>query len=132
VKIAASPFYFETYHWDAARQEQISRQRVMPGYLTGVCVDHRWGEVPGDAGFRFRNVGYLGDPVDLVRRGFDLVVYQKPVEVMTNQGEVELGKDTKTCENALHELFREPVYEDELLVVFPLSDSMRDQINVAR
>ena len=132
VKIVASPFYFESFHWDAARREQISHQRVMPGYLTGVCVEHRWGEVPMGHGFRFQNVGYLGDPNDLIKRGFDLVVYQKPVKVMTNQGEVELGKDTTTCEKALRELFREPVYQDEWLVVFPLSDSLRGQINAAR
>ncbi len=132
VKIVASPFYFESFHWDAARREQISHQRVMPGYLTGVCVEHRWGEVPMGHGFRFQNVGYLGDPNDLIKRGFDLVVYQKPVKVMTNQGEVELGKDTTTCEKALRELYREPVYQDEWLVVFPLSDSLRGQINAAR
>jgi len=128
VKIAAGPFYFETDHWDAARWEQVSRQRVMPGYLTDVCVEHRWGEVPMERGYRFQNVGYLGTPKNLVKRGFDLVVYQKPVKAMTYQGEVELGNDTKTCEGTLRQLYQEPVYEDELLVVFPLSDSVRSQI----
>ena len=132
IKIAAGPFYFETDNWDAARWEQISLQRVMPGYLTGVCVEHRWGEVPMEKGYRFQNVGYLGAPENLVKRGFDLVVYQKPVTVMTNQGEVELGNDTLTCEGALRKLYQEPVYEDELLVVFPLSDSVRGQIHALR
>ncbi len=70
VKIAVAPFSFETNHWDAARWEKISRQRVMPGYFTGLCVDQRAGEVPAGQGFRFRNVGYLADQQDLLQARF--------------------------------------------------------------
>ena len=132
LKIAASPFYFETYHWDAPRWEQISGQRVMPGYLTGLCVEHRWGEVPDGDGFRFQNVGYVGDPSDLAKRGFDLVVFQKPVKTMTTQGEVELGKGTRACDKAHRKLYPEPVYEDEWLVAFPLSEKVRSQVDAER
>ena len=48
VRVAAAPFYFESYDWDAPRWERLSHQTVLPGYLTGLCVDHRWGEVPLD------------------------------------------------------------------------------------
>jgi len=129
LKIAASPFYFETYHWDAVRWEQISRQRVMPGNLSGLCVEHRWGEAPMGDGFRFRNVGYLGEPDDLLKRGFDLVVFQKPLKVMTRQGEVELGADTLACEKVLRGLLPQPVYEDQWLLAFPLSENVRDQVD---
>lgn len=126
LKIAASPFSFETHHWDAARWEQISRQRVMPGYLSGFCAEHRWGEVPRGGGFNFRNAGYLMDRRNLVDRGFDLVVYQKPLKVMTYEGEKEFGMDTIACDAVFRKQFSTPVYEDELLVVFPLSEAIKE------
>jgi hypothetical protein len=118
LKVAAAPFSFETHHWDAARWEQVSRQRVMPGYLTGLCVDQRWGEVPNGQGFRLRNVAYLADTQDLSRRGFDYVAYQKPAAVMTNEGRKEFGRDSAHCEAVLRETYPAPVYEDDLLLVF--------------
>ncbi|MDX2463898.1 MAG: glycosyltransferase family 39 protein [Porticoccus sp.] len=128
LKIAASPFSFESHHWDAARWEQISHQRVMPGYLVGFCADHRWGEVPNNRSYKFKNVGYLSDQSDLVKRGFDLVAYQKPYKVMTNQGEKEFGIDTANCESKLREQFPTPIYEDRWLLVFPLSNNIRNTI----
>ncbi len=132
LKIAASPFSFETQHWDAVRWEQISHQRVMPGYLSGFCTEHRWGEVPLGDGFRFRNVGYLSDQNDLIGRGFDLVVYQKPFKVLTNDGEKEFGVDTANCELKIREQFPAPVYEDQWLVAFPLSEQMKKQFDATR
>ncbi|MBT4521562.1 MAG: hypothetical protein HOC23_16305 [Halieaceae bacterium] len=132
LKIAAGPFSFETYHWDAARWEQISQQRVMPAFFTGFCVKRRWGEVPNDRGFRFQNVAYPGEKGDLKRRGFDLLVYQKPFTQSTKDGEIAFGKDTAACGPALRERFPAPIYEDEQLVVFPVSDRMKYQINVER
>jgi len=132
LKIVASPFSFETHHWDAARWEQISHQRVMPGYLNGFCTENRWGEVPLGDGFRFQNVGYLADQNDLARRGFDLVVYQKPFKVQTYQGEKEFGMDTAACEQIFQEQFPDPVYEDQWLVVFPLGDSVKRLFDATR
>jgi len=132
IKIAAGPFSFETHHWDAARWEQQSHQRVMPAYLTGFCTDSRWGEVPKGQGYSFKNVGYLSDQDDLIERGFDLVVFQKPKEVLTNQGNKEFGKVTANCEAKLREQFPVPVYEDEWLLVVPLSDNIRGLINAAQ
>ncbi len=132
LKIAVSPFSFETHHWDAARWEQISQQRIMPAYLAEFCSVHRWGEVPQGHGYRFKNVGYLSNQNDLIERGFDLVVYQKPQTVLTNEGEKEFGLDTADCEHKLRAQFQVPVYEDKWLLVFPLSDSIRGLINVTR
>ena len=132
LKIAAGPFSFETHHWDAARWEQISGQRVMPGFLNGFCVKKNWGEVPRDRGFRFQNVAYPVDPLDMIERGFDLFVYQKPFKVNTNEGEKEFGMDTKDCGPAFRDRFQSPVYEDQWLVAFPLSDKVEGQFNVKR
>jgi hypothetical protein len=132
LKIVASPFYFESFHWDALRWEQISHQRVMPGYLTGFCLKHRGGEVPDGDGFRFRNVGYSGNPQGLIDRGFDLVIFQKPVMMMIDGVEVDLGSGTSDCLRAHQKLYSEPVYEDELLLVFPLSEKVRSQFDAER
>lgn len=121
VKIAATPFSFETNHWDAVRWEQVSKQRVMPGYLLGLCGDRRWGEVPAEGGFEFRNAGYLANRQGLLTRGFDYVAYQKPFTVQTYQGEKSFGADTAECEAILRVQYPEPVYEDKWLVVFPVS-----------
>jgi hypothetical protein len=132
LKIAASPFSFETHHWDAPRWEQISHQRVMPGYLDGFCAQDRVGEVPNGNGFRFKNVGYLSDRDDLISRGFDLVVYQKPFKVQTYQGEKEFGIDTADCELELRAQFPAPVYEDRWLLAVPLSEEIREQFNTVK
>jgi len=132
LKIAVSPFSFETHHWDAARWEQISQQRVMPGFLNGFCVTKRWGEVPKDRGFKFQNVAYLDDQLDMIERGFDLAVYQKPFKVKTNEGEKEFGMDTVDCGISFREQFPAPVYEDDWLVAFPLHDMIKGQFNAER
>lgn len=118
LKIAVAPFSFETHHWDAVRWEQISHQRVLPGYLVGLCMDRRWGEVPNGEGYAFENVAYLADPKDLSRRGFDYIVYQKPKTVVTNEGPREFGQETAHCEASLRERYPVVVYEDDLLVAF--------------
>lgn len=123
VKIAAAPFSFESTHWDAVRWEQISGQRVMPGFLTGLCVSQRAGEVPAGRGFKFRNAGYLADEQDLLARGFNYVVYQKPFSVMTYQGKKSFGEDTADCEAVLRQRYPATIYEDEWLVVFTVPGS---------
>jgi hypothetical protein len=131
IKIVASPFSFETHHWDAARWEQISRQRIMPGYLTGFCDGFWWGEVPRERGFRFKNVGYLSDQNDLIQRGFDLLVFQKPIssEADESQG---FALTAGHCEPKIREKFPAPVYEDQWLIVFPLSENVRGLIDAER
>ena len=131
-KMAAGPFSFETYHWDAARWEQISRQRVMPAYLEGFCAEGRWGEVPDGRGFRFRNVGYLSDIPGMIERGFDLVVYQKPFTVETRQGEIDFGLETAACVDKIRAQYPQPVYEDEGLLVIPLTQEARERFDAAR
>lgn len=51
---------------------------------------------------------------------------------MTDQGEVELGKGTRACDKAHRKLYPEPVYEDEWLVAFPLSEKVRSQVDAER
>ena len=121
VRIAAAPFYFESYDWDAPRWERLGRQAVIPGYLTGLCVPLRSGEVPRDPRYRFANAVHLADAADLAAKGIDYVVWQKPYRLNV-AGHIEsIGTDTAACENVLRERFGPPQYEDSHIIVFPVS-----------
>lgn len=121
LRIAAAPFYFESYNWDGARWERLSRQRVLPGYLTGLCVDQRGGEVPQSPLFDFRNAVHLADEHSLAQRDIDYVVWQKPY-VQTSKGKPEpIGDDTARCEAALRARFGPPAFEDPYLIAFHVS-----------
>jgi hypothetical protein len=120
VRIAAAPFYFESYSWDAPRWERLARQAVVPGYLTGLCVDKRWGEVPRDPAFRFRNAVHLADDAALARKRIDYVVWQKPYLPAGAKDGAYVGADTAHCESALRAKFGPPAFEDTHLIAFRL------------
>jgi len=121
LRIAAAPFYFESYNWDAPRWERVSGQTVLPGYLTGLCVDKRAGEVPQDPAFRFRNAVHLADDRSLERQRIDYVVWQKPY-VQTSRGKPEaIGAESAHCEAPLRARFGRPAFEDSTIIAFRLS-----------
>ena len=123
LRIAAAPFYFESYNWDASRWERLSGQTVLPGFLTGLCVEQRWGEVPQRPEFRFRNAVHLADEGLLAQRKIDFIVWQRPY-VHAGKGEPEaIGNDTAHCEAVLRAKFASPTFEDSHIVVFPVSRS---------
>ena len=116
--VAAAPFRFESYDWDAPRWERKSGQRVIPGWLTGLCVERRTGELPATAGHAFRNAAYLADRASLDARRVDYVVWQKPWVAHAEDRLVRGGDDTAACEPALRARFGAPVHEDAQLVAF--------------
>jgi hypothetical protein len=118
LRIAVAPFYFESYDWDALRWERTSGQAVLPGFLTGYCVEQRWGEVPPDPRFRFDNAVHLADAAQLARRGIDYVVWQKPYMRPRDGQFVPIGGDTAFCERELLSTFGNPAYEDAHLIAF--------------
>lgn len=118
VRIAVAPFYFESYDWDAPRWERASGQTVVPGYLTGLCMDQRWGEVPPDPRYRFRNAVHLSEAADLAQKGVGYVVWQKPYMRSRDGKPLPIGGDTAWCERLLFAAFGTPVYEDAALIAF--------------
>ncbi len=132
VRVAATPFSFESHRWDAARWEQLSGQRVMPGFLTGFCGGFWWGEVPNDGRFQFHNVAYLSDPRDMQQRGFDLLVYQKPFKLPGEDEAHSLALTAESCRPKIREQFGKPLFEDSWLVVFALNNDIRNFINATR
>jgi hypothetical protein len=77
VHIAAAPFYFESYDWDAPTLGAIERASGSSGYLTGLCVPQRSGELPRDPRFRFANAVHLADASDLAAKAIDFVALAK-------------------------------------------------------
>ena len=116
--VAAAPFHYESYNWDAPRWEALSGQSIVPGFLTGLCVALRFGEVPQSPTFRFRNAVHLADEQALARHGIDFVVWQKPFEHVVRGTREIVGVATAHCEAALRGRFGPPAYEDDVLVAF--------------
>ena len=132
VRIAAAPFYFESYDWDAPRWERLSTQTVIPGYLTGLCVDRRSGELPRDSRFRFANAVHLADAADLAAKDIAYVAWQKPYRLNV-AGHIEsIGADTAACESVLRDKFGTPAFEDSHIIVFPVSHPERPAPNAPR
>ncbi len=121
VTVAAAPFYFESYDWDAPRWERIGGQAVIPGYLTGLCVAARGGETPRDPRYRFRNAVHLADDAELAARGVGFVVWQKPYSRSVAGDVVTVGTPTAHCEAGLRSKFGAPFYEDDALIVFRIA-----------
>jgi hypothetical protein len=118
LRIAAAPVYFESYNWDAPRWERLSRQTVLPGYLTGLCVDQRWGELPRNPAYRFRNAVHLADDAALATKAIDYIVWQKPYTQSSAGNDESIGSDTAQCESKLRERFGPPAYEDAEIIAF--------------
>ncbi len=116
--IAAAPYYFFSPRWDAPRWESVGGQRVIPGFLTGLCVDRRDGETPIDRRFSLHNAVHLADDNEMRAKGVDLIVFQKPYVDMGQPGSEPFGQETAHCLNALRSRFGTPQYEDELIAVF--------------
>ncbi|HEY5309411.1 MAG TPA: hypothetical protein VIK97_12940, partial [Casimicrobiaceae bacterium] len=132
VRIAAAPFYFESYDWDAPRWERLSTQTVVPGYLTGLCVDRRAGEMPRDPRYRFANAVHLADADDLDAKGIDFVAWQKPYLLDVAGHSEQIGGDTASCEGVLREKFGAPTFEDSHIIVFPVPHRNRPAAHAPR
>lgn len=121
LRIAVAPFHYESYDWDAPRWERISRQTIIPGYLNGLCVDWRLGEVPKDPRFKFRNAVFLSEATSIAAHDIDRIAYQKPYPQRNDGVPVTVGEDTANCEAVLRVRFGPPRYEDDTIIVFSKS-----------
>jgi 4-amino-4-deoxy-L-arabinose transferase-like glycosyltransferase len=118
--IAVAPLPTESVGWDGPRWQRLSRQRILEGLLTPLCVNPRPVEFPGDARFRFRNAVHLADDAELAAQRVDFVVWQKPYRYTAHGLDVPVGADVAHCAEALAARFGSPAYEDAWLVVYRL------------
>jgi len=121
--IATAPYYNFSPKWDAPRWEKLGRQRIIPGFLTGLCIDRREGELPDDDRFAMRNAVHLGNEEELRRKQVDLIVFQKPYLDRHGKEPVLMGADVAYCLNVLRALYGKPEYEDDKIAVFSLQQS---------
>jgi hypothetical protein len=120
VLIAVAPFQYFSPRWDAPRWEHQGKQRIIPGYLSGLCQVQRDGELPHDARFTMRNAVHLGDDEELRRKDVAYVVYQRPFRMTRFGMNVSVGYDTEHCYASLRGRFGAPGYEDDTIAVFSL------------
>jgi hypothetical protein len=132
LRIAAAPFYFESYDWDAPRWERLSTQTVVPGYLTGLCAGSRGGEMPRDPRYRFANAVHLADDDDLAAKAIDYIAWQKPYILAVGGKSEPIGADTASCESVLRGKFGPPAFEDSHIIVFPVSHRNRPATHAPR
>ena len=121
--IAVAPYYFFSPKWDAPRWERLSRQRVIPGFLSGLCVDQRDGELPEGSRFAMRNAVHLGNDAALRRKQVDLIAFQKPYWEGHDKDRILIGADTTHCLDVLRAKYGKPAYEDDNIAVFTLQHS---------
>lgn len=131
LRIVAAPWFFESYDWAAPRWETVGGQRVLPGYMTGLCSEWRHGELPRSKRFRFRNAVYLAD----IRNegAVDVLVFQKPFHfprsVLTNYPREAIAE---ACLGRLMARLGAPDYEDGTISAFYLSPVSRAMSNAQR
>jgi len=123
LRIAAAPWQFESYHWAGPRWERSSGQHVVPGLLSGLCVDSRLGEYPRGSRIALKNTVFLSDPNELRAKGIGLIVFQKPFEQTIAGIRDIVGRDLAHCQIALEKRYGAPVYEDAVVVVYAPSGS---------
>lgn len=122
--VAVAPFYFETYHWDGPRWEQIGRQRIVPAWLTGFCAEKRSGETPPNSNYRFRNAFYLAELGEPGGGRPDWLVFNQPLKGFEGSPEGEaMAAEAGRCIPKLRAALGEPDYEDEVLMAWNLAGS---------
>jgi len=123
LRVAVAPWQFESYHWAGPRWERTSGQHVVPGLLSGLCVDSRLGEFPRGSRIALKNVVFLSDPAALRAKGIGLIVFQKPFEQTIAGIRDIVGRDLAHCQIALEKRYGRPVYEDAAVLVYAPSGS---------
>jgi Dolichyl-phosphate-mannose-protein mannosyltransferase len=117
--IAVAPFRYSTYKWPAPIWERESRQRVIPAYLWGTCVDHRFGEVPPGRSFHFRNAVHVVDAWSGFAQRIDYLAYYRGPQWING------SLPARACEDWMRKRLGAPFFEDGALVVWknPLASS---------
>lgn len=121
--IAVAPWQFESYHWAGPRWEAMSRQHVVPGLLSGLCVDSRLGEYPMKSRIKLKNMVHLADNAALAAKEISLIVFNKPFEHSIAGIRSVVGKDLMQCQGELTQRFGEPVYEDAVMQLYAVPGS---------
>lgn len=113
--IVEAPWHMASYSNALNLQQEVHRQRVMIGFVNGVCAGPLFGELNiGQPGMRFGNFVFLKELLDGTSRADYLVLRRKGMP--PNARVIDM--DFSQCEQAARERFGEPWRESEFALVF--------------
>jgi hypothetical protein len=114
--LVEAPWYIE-WHWNAWHFDQaVHHQRVLAGFVTGLCVESAYGEYPpGQPDVHLRHVVHLADLQPGDPRADYVVIHHR-----TAQPNARPVADLDRCIDALRQRLGPPVVDDDELVVFGL------------
>jgi hypothetical protein len=114
--LVVAPWYIE-WHWNDWRFFQaVHRQRILAGFVTGLCAESAFGEYPpGQSGVHLRHVVHLADLVPADPRA-DFLVFQ----LWPPQPDPRAVPGLEECVEAMRSRLGTPLLEADGLVVFDL------------
>ena len=116
VTIIQAPFNFEAPYNPDAFYARVHRQRELQGFLYDLCLaGPRYGEVPHDPRFHFRDFVFLDDREAVRRSGARYLVFQRD---LFHGAPFE---QSEACLEALRGRYGEPIEMDARLAVFDLA-----------
>lgn len=122
ITLAVAPWYLE-WHWNAWHlNQQVHQQKIMAGFVSGLCVDSTFGEFPPDAhGMRFTNVIHLTELAGQADPLADYLVFEKGMPFQPAE-RARPDLDLEQCERKVRALFGPPLMEDGTLLAWKLRD----------
>jgi hypothetical protein len=120
VKLAVAPWYLE-WHWNSWHlYQQRHLQRIVAGFVTGLCTDKSYGEFPpGVPGLEFSNIVHLSELASENTAGIDYLVFEKST-AFRPPPRVRPDLDLAQCEQRIRGRFGEPLIDDGILLVYSL------------
>ncbi len=114
--IVEAPWSMESYSNPLNRLQEIHHQRILVGFVNGLCAGPRYGELTiGQDSMKFRNFVYLRDLLNGSRTADYLVLHSQLIP-----GSPVPDMNFAQCEQALRARFGEPWRETGTTLVFKL------------
>ncbi|MGD9021939.1 MAG: hypothetical protein PVF46_09080, partial [Lysobacterales bacterium] len=120
VTLAVAPWYME-WHWNAWHlYQQVHRQRIIAGFISGLCVEDTYGEFPpGQDGLEFDNVVHLSQLAEQPTPVADYLVFETNTPFQPAQRarpDLDLGE----CERRIGGRFGPPLVDDGTVLAWKL------------
>lgn len=119
--IAEAPWRYEWHYDRLPFFQRVHGQRVLIGFVNGLCSGPRFGEIPlGRSGFAFANFVQLADEDDVRRKGVDYVIFHRE-----RWDERDDAVNVDECIERFHDRYGEPVYSGRHITAFAVGDAAR-------
>jgi hypothetical protein len=118
--LAVAPWYME-WHWNAWHlYQQVHRQRVIAGFVSGLCVEDTYGEYPpGQDGMQFDNVVHLSELAEQSAPVADYLVFETNAPFQPAQ-RARTDLDLDECEQRIRDRFGPPLVDDGTVLAWKL------------